>query len=109
MNDEILYIYHHAGPATKILYELAFDPDHPQEPNWIIRWMLWHVFRYRDGRQARGEPPARQQLAETPSTDDDDDHEAAQGRARSAHVSNGAGSSNGMCNVCCAVLESLTA
>ena len=24
-----------------------------QEENWIIRWMLWHAFRYRDQRNNR--------------------------------------------------------
>ncbi|KAI5362260.1 hypothetical protein Slin15195_G059110 [Septoria linicola] len=51
MDAEVSRIYETAQPATKPLYDLAIDPDQPQRPNWIIRWMLWHVFRYRDGRQ----------------------------------------------------------
>ncbi|CAK1365104.1 unnamed protein product [Cercospora beticola] len=53
MDEEVRRIYHTAQPTTKTLYDLAVDPELPERPNWIIRWMLWHVFRYRDGRQAQ--------------------------------------------------------
>ena len=48
VNREIVYIYHHARPETKIMYGLGHDRDGDHEDNWIIRWLLWHVFRYRD-------------------------------------------------------------
>lgn len=50
-NLEAAWIYEHAQPVTKPLYNLGHDPEHPDKPNWVIRWMLWHVFRYKDGRQ----------------------------------------------------------
>ncbi|EME45346.1 hypothetical protein DOTSEDRAFT_33868 [Dothistroma septosporum NZE10] len=92
MNSEIDHIYQTAGPATKILYELAFDPEHPREPNWIIRWMLWHVFRYRDGRQARGDALPRHDTGDNPSSDENDD--SVQTTARPPLISTGAVSSN---------------
>lgn len=69
MDAEVQRIYDNAQQATRSLYDLAVDRDMPERPNWIIRvsatdhracnltkltiqqWMLWHVFRYRDGRQ----------------------------------------------------------
>lgn len=48
---EVAYIFRNAQPATKILYDLAHDGLAVHSANWIIQWMLWHVFRYRDGRQ----------------------------------------------------------
>ncbi|KXT02478.1 hypothetical protein AC579_994 [Pseudocercospora musae] len=51
INSEVAWIYEHAQPVTKPLYHLGHDPENPSKPNWVIRWMLWHVFRYKDGRQ----------------------------------------------------------
>lgn len=34
------------------MYELGRDRDGDHEENWIIRWLLWHVFRYRDDRNS---------------------------------------------------------
>jgi len=48
--QEILRIYDRARPETKPYYELGRDTDRMNEDNWIIRWMLWHVNRYRDNR-----------------------------------------------------------
>ncbi|KXS97914.1 hypothetical protein AC578_4373 [Pseudocercospora eumusae] len=47
---EILRIYRLARPETKVVYDLGRDTDRVEEENWVIRWMLWHVFRYRDSR-----------------------------------------------------------
>lgn len=47
---EILRIYRMARPETKVVYDLGRDTDRVEEENWVIRWMLWHVFRYRDSR-----------------------------------------------------------
>lgn len=49
---EVLAIYQRARPETKILYNLGRDIYMGQEENWIIRWLLWHVFRYRDDRNS---------------------------------------------------------
>ncbi|KXT16160.1 hypothetical protein AC579_894 [Pseudocercospora musae] len=51
MDAEVRHIYENAQAVTRPLYELGQDSAQPENPNWIIRWMLWHVFRYRDGRQ----------------------------------------------------------
>ncbi|KAF7186735.1 hypothetical protein HII31_11967 [Pseudocercospora fuligena] len=59
MNSEAAWIYEHAQPVTKPLYHLGHDLEHPSKPNWVIRWMLWHVFRYKDGRQKVSSTHAR--------------------------------------------------
>lgn len=46
----ILEIYRHARPETRTVYDLGHYTQGPNEENWIIKWMLWHVFRYRDNR-----------------------------------------------------------
>lgn len=50
IHREILRIYHSARRETKAVYDLGRDTDRVEEENWVIRWMLWHVFRYRDNR-----------------------------------------------------------
>jgi hypothetical protein len=55
---EVQNIYATASPETRAVYELGQYTDglgpfgDRQGPldNWIIRWCLWHVFRYRDDR-----------------------------------------------------------
>lgn len=47
---EILNIYEHARPETRMFYDMGRDTDGLEEENWVIRWLLWHVFRYRDNR-----------------------------------------------------------
>ncbi|KAI5356515.1 hypothetical protein Slin15195_G082660 [Septoria linicola] len=48
--EEIRRIYKDASLLTKPFYDLAVDTTTSDDSNWIIRWMIWHVFRYRDGR-----------------------------------------------------------
>ncbi|KAI5370116.1 hypothetical protein Slin15195_G009940 [Septoria linicola] len=50
---EILRIYQRASPETRAVYDLGKDTDGAEEENWIIRWLLWHCFRYRDQRNNR--------------------------------------------------------
>ena len=50
IHREILRIYQSARRETKAVYDLGRDTDRIEEENWVIRWMLWHVFRYRDNR-----------------------------------------------------------
>lgn len=50
VHREILRIYRHARRETRAVYDLGRDTDRVEEENWVIRWMLWHVFRYRDNR-----------------------------------------------------------
>lgn len=47
---ETLHIYRSARKETKAVYDLGHDPKFPKDENWVIRWMLWHIFRYRDHR-----------------------------------------------------------
>ncbi|KAK3045215.1 hypothetical protein LTR09_013078 [Extremus antarcticus] len=50
IHREILRIYAMARRETKPVYDLGRDTAGIEEENWVIRWMLWHVFRYRDNR-----------------------------------------------------------
>lgn len=52
MHSEVLRIYTNARKDTRIMYDLGLDRDGDHEENWIIRWLLWHVFRYRDDRNS---------------------------------------------------------
>jgi len=47
---EILNIYRHASADTRPYYDCGRDVETIEEENWVIRWLLWHVFRYRDDR-----------------------------------------------------------
>ena len=68
IHREILRIYGEARRETRAIYDLGHDRDRIEEENWVIRWMLWHVFRYRDNRNRnrKGGPPS-------PGADDDED------------------------------------
>jgi len=50
VHREILNIYQRARPETKYFYDKGRDTQGLEEENWVIRWLLWHVFRYRDNR-----------------------------------------------------------
>lgn len=50
MHREILKIYHRASAQTKAVYNEGHDTEVCEEENWVIRWLLWHAFRYRDQR-----------------------------------------------------------
>ncbi|KAF2164637.1 hypothetical protein M409DRAFT_56460 [Zasmidium cellare ATCC 36951] len=67
---EILRIYRMARPETRVVYDLGRDTDRVEEENWVIRWMLWHVFRYRDSRNRnrRVVSPSPERGAARPST-----------------------------------------
>ena len=47
---EILNTYRHTRPETRYFYDMGQDTQGLEEENWVIRWLLWHVFRYRDNR-----------------------------------------------------------
>lgn len=47
---EILNIYRLASAETRPYYDCGRDTETVEEENWVIRWLLWHVFRYRDDR-----------------------------------------------------------
>lgn len=50
MHRTIQEVYRNASRETRAIYDKARSAHGDQEENWIIRWMLWHVFRYRDRR-----------------------------------------------------------
>jgi hypothetical protein len=50
IHREILRIYQTSRRETRPVYDLGRDTAGIEEENWVIRWMLWHVFRYRDNR-----------------------------------------------------------
>lgn len=67
--NEVLRIYNDAQPQTRAVYQFGHDVADAQVPdNWIIRWMLWHVFRYRDYRNKQ-----QRSTNEAGSGDDDED------------------------------------
>ena len=49
-HSEILKIYDTAKPETRMYYDLGHDTAPIAPENWVVRWLLWHVFRYRDSR-----------------------------------------------------------
>ena len=52
---EISRIYKSAKAETKAVYDLGrFTDSVGNEENWVIWWMLWHTFRYRDNRNKSG-------------------------------------------------------
>ncbi|KAK4958914.1 hypothetical protein LTR10_003711 [Elasticomyces elasticus] len=69
IHREILQIYYNARAETRAIYDLGHDRERVEEENWVIRWMLWHVFRYRDNRNRNRRGPS----SGSPGDDDDDD------------------------------------
>lgn len=57
IHREILRIYRMSRPETRSVYDLGRDLDRAEEENWVIRWLLWHVFRYRDNRNRNRRTP----------------------------------------------------
>ncbi|QIW97789.1 hypothetical protein AMS68_003307 [Peltaster fructicola] len=53
IHKAIASIYARAGAETRALYDRGREPGGSTDSNWIIRWMLYHCFRYRDGRNKR--------------------------------------------------------
>lgn len=76
MHAQTLHIYETARPQTRMYYELGHYRDGDSEENWVIKWLLWHVFRYRDnrnrGRSVASNSPGHRAsalaLAEPPSS-----------------------------------------
>ena len=69
MFREIHRIYESASPWTRPIYDRGWYADGPNRDNWIIRWCLWHVFRYRDNRnkQRWRKPSARSSEPNSPT------------------------------------------
>lgn len=68
IHREIIRIYQLARRETQAVYDLGRDIERVEEENWVIRWMLWHVFRYRDNRNRN-----RRATSSGGSHDNDDD------------------------------------
>ncbi|KAL2059475.1 hypothetical protein ABVK25_000768 [Lepraria finkii] len=51
-NAAIATIEAQASPRTKVLYARGRNGN---GPNWVIRWILYHVCRYRDGRNRKAQ------------------------------------------------------
>ncbi|KAK1078958.1 hypothetical protein LTR33_006791 [Friedmanniomyces endolithicus] len=75
IHREILHMYYHARPETRVVYDLAHDRERLEEENWVVRWLLWHVFRYRDNRNRNRRGPSNG----SPGDDDDDDDDTESG------------------------------
>jgi hypothetical protein len=58
MHREVLNIWRNAAPDTRRYYDFGSIQDSAVTDNWVIRWCLWHVFRYRDNRNGRRPAPA---------------------------------------------------
>ncbi|KAM0794715.1 hypothetical protein BDR22DRAFT_674291 [Usnea florida] len=48
--NAIKSIVKNASPQTRSLYDQGAIPG---QPNWVARWILYHVCRYRDGRNKK--------------------------------------------------------
>ncbi|KAF2099518.1 hypothetical protein NA57DRAFT_75018 [Rhizodiscina lignyota] len=48
--NQVMTIWHSASPETKRVYDYGRAHAQGNVDNWIIRWVLWHVFRYRHTR-----------------------------------------------------------
>ncbi|KAF2234019.1 hypothetical protein EV356DRAFT_533315 [Viridothelium virens] len=55
---EILRIYNLSSSYTRPWYDLGRYQEGANEENWIIRWLLWHVFRYSDHRRRSDSTPS---------------------------------------------------
>ncbi|KAK0888313.1 hypothetical protein LTR02_016427 [Friedmanniomyces endolithicus] len=75
IHREILHMYYHARPETRVVYDLAHDRERLEEENWVVRWLLWHVFRYRDNRNRNRRGPSNG----SPGDDDDDNDDTESG------------------------------
>lgn len=80
IHREILRIYRDARAETRVVYNLGRDTERVEEENWVIRWMLWHVFRYRDNRNRNRRAPSSGNSGDN----DDDDDERGEGVAASS-------------------------
>jgi len=50
IHREVLYIYHSGAAELQALYAQGWYCDNEKEDNWVVRWCLYHSFRYTDRR-----------------------------------------------------------
>lgn len=48
----IATIWEQGKPAPRHYYDLGYSED-PKVYNWVLKWLLWHVCRYRDWRNRK--------------------------------------------------------
>lgn len=99
----MLNIYRNASPQTRVIYDLGRYWDGSNEDNWIIRWCLWHVFRYRDernrsrnansGRQSSSHQPVNE---ETKQDEEEEDEEEEEGEEEGEEEEEGKGENEGI-------------
>jgi len=77
LHQEVMAIYFAASPQTKFLYDRGIFQDGSNWDNWIIRWCLWHVFRYRDDRNRNRSNRGSYYPVMEPVTEDDSSSDAA--------------------------------
>lgn len=53
INNAICEIWNNGGPSPRKFYDLGHSED-PKVYNWVLKWLLWHVCRYRDWRNRKG-------------------------------------------------------
>ncbi|KAF2493433.1 hypothetical protein BU16DRAFT_541121 [Lophium mytilinum] len=53
MHREVMNIWKLASVETRSYYDFGSIGGQATPDNWVIRWCLWHVFRYRDNRNSR--------------------------------------------------------
>lgn len=56
MHREVLRIFAGASGVTRPYYERGRYMDGGNEDNWVIRWMLWNIFRYGMNRRRNNDP-----------------------------------------------------
>lgn len=53
INTAICEIWGNGGQSPRKFYDLGRSED-PKVYNWVLKWLLWHVCRYRDWRNRKG-------------------------------------------------------
>ena len=67
MRREVQAIYYLASLHTRQWYDRAVCQEGVNWDNWIIRWCLWHAFRYRDSRNTNSDAPDGRRTRGSPS------------------------------------------
>ncbi|KAL9121490.1 MAG: hypothetical protein Q9187_001956 [Circinaria calcarea] len=65
IDQAIAEIWGNGGPWPRHFYDLGHSQDR-RVYNWVLKWLLWHVCRYRDWRNRR----ARTTTPGTPTSED---------------------------------------
>ncbi|KAF2841978.1 hypothetical protein M501DRAFT_372936 [Patellaria atrata CBS 101060] len=52
-HKEVREIFRTASPIAAPYFQYGEFMDGQNQDNWVIRWLLWHTFRYKDSRNVR--------------------------------------------------------